>query len=147
VDFALSPEMISEAAYVNRYLIEDQIVPVVSKDFPAASISDWQNLKRCDWILFHSGSAIRKISNQIFRDTERNFVPRVVMEFRSVPSLVRLLEEGVGVGFISKLSLSNKLMVIPLTHLHRKRRFFISYKKKHEQLAGVIETVLRCGGG
>ncbi|MBV6494305.1 MAG: HTH-type transcriptional regulator GltC [Turneriella sp.] len=142
VDFALSPEAISDTSYINRYLIEDLIVPVVAKNSSLAQITTWQALKDCEWILFHPGSAIRKMSDHVFHNMEKKYIPKIAMEFRSVPGLVRCIEEGLGVGFISRLSLTEKLIALPIPELTRKRRFYLTYKKKHQDLLPITEAVL-----
>lgn len=147
VDFAFSPEPISERQYTNRYLVEDEIVPVVSaNDMTAAKIRGWSDLRSREWILFHKGSAIRKISESIFEHVEKQFRPKIAMELRSVAGVVRCLESGLGVGFISNLSLTHDLTVLNLPLLMRKRRFYLTYKKQHESIAPIADAILRYAG-
>ena len=147
VDFALSPEPIDEGHYSNRYLLEDEIVPVVSRaDLLAQRRPDWEKLRLREWILFHPGSAIRKISDRIFADIEKRFTPRVSMELRSLAGTVQCLEAGLGVGFISDLSLTDRLTALRLPALTRRRRFFLSHKLRHESMLPVAEAILRFAG-
>jgi DNA-binding transcriptional LysR family regulator len=147
VDFALSPEPIDEGHYSNRYLLEDEIVPVVSRaDVLAQRRPDWEKLRLREWILFHPGSAIRKISDRIFADIEKRFTPRVSMELRSLAGTVQCLEAGLGVGFISDLSLTARLTALRLPALTRRRRFFLSHKRRHESILPVAEAILRFAG-
>ncbi len=144
VDFALSPEAISEGAYQNRYLLEDEILPVVSAEDPLAQRRpDWEKLRLREWILFHPGSAIRKISDEIFSDMENKFAPRVSMELRSVAGAVRCLEAGLGIGFISDLSLTDRLMALRAPQLTRRRRFYLAYERKSEKMAPFVEVILQ----
>lgn len=144
VDFALSPESIGESAYHNRYLLEDEILPAVSSaDALAQRRPDWEKIRLREWILFHPGSAIRKISDQIFAEMEQKFEPRVSMELRSVAGAVRCLEAGLGVGFISDLSLTDRLTALRLAPLTRRRRFFLAYRRKSEKMAPFVEAILQ----
>jgi DNA-binding transcriptional LysR family regulator len=143
-DFALSPEPLNDAAYINRYLIEDEIVPAVSaSDTLALKGADWERLKSREWILFHPGSAIRKISDGILKGMEKKFEPKVAMELRSVAGVVHCLEAGLGVGFISNLSLTEKLIPLRITELSRRRKFYLTYKKKNEKIAQVSAAILQ----
>lgn len=144
VDFALSPEAINENAYHNRYLLEDEILPAVSaEDTLAQRRPDWEKLRLREWILFHPGSAIRKISDEIFGDMEQRFEPRISMELRSVAGAVRCLEAGLGIGFISDLSLTERLTALRVAQLTRRRRFFLAYRRKSEKMAPFVESILQ----
>lgn len=147
VDFALTPEPIDEGRYSNRYLLEDEIVPVVSRtDALAQRRPDWERLRSREWILFHPGSAIRKISDRIFADIEKRFEPKISMELRSLAGAVQCLEAGLGVGFISDLSLTDRLLALRLPALARRRRFFLAHKLSHESVLPVAEAILRFAG-
>ena len=111
-DFALSPEIIGDGAYTNRYLLEDEILPVVIEGDALARRPEWEKMRNRDWILFQSGSAIRKISDSIFQSIDKKFSPRIMMELSSVAGAVRCLEAGLGIGFISALSLKPGLAPI-----------------------------------
>ncbi len=148
VDFALSPEPLSDAAYTNRYLLEDEILPAVSAaDTLALKGADWEKLKAREWILFHPGSAIRKISDGILKEAENRFQPRVAMELRSVAGVVRCLEAGLGVGFISNLSLTDKLIPLGVTELSRRRKFYLTHKKNNEKILPIGDAILQFAMG
>lgn len=148
VDFALSPEPLTEPAYLNRYLLEDEILPAVSAVDPLAlKGADWEKLKSREWILFHPGSAIRKISDSILKEAERRFEPRVAMELRSVAGVVRCLEAGLGVGFISNLSLTDKLIPLGGAELSRRRKFYLTHKKKNDKIQPVADAILQFAMG
>lgn len=142
VDFALSPEMIDDRAYTNRYLLEDEILPVVKASDPLVRRPEWEKMRQRDWILFQSGSAIRKISDTIFLGLDKKFTPRIVMELSSVAGAVHCLEAGLGIGFISALSLKPGLTALRLPALVRKRRFYVTYRKNHERALPIVEAIL-----
>lgn len=142
VDFALSPEIIGDGAYTNRYLLEDEILPVVIEGDALARRPEWEKMRNRDWILFQSGSAIRKISDSIFQSIDKKFSPRIMMELSSVAGAVRCLEAGLGIGFISALSLKPGLAPIRLPLLIRKRRFYITHRKNHERALPIVEAIL-----
>jgi len=133
VDFAFLPEKISERQYENYYLMEDEILPVTIHDFKA-------DLKNADWILFSQGAAIRKITDSIFEKAKID--PKIAMELRSVAGVVHCLEHGLGVGFISNLSLTEKLSPLKIAGLSRKRSFYLSVKRRHKRVADVVAGVL-----
>lgn len=142
VDFALSPEIIGDGAYTNRYLLEDEILPAVQSDDPLVIRPEWEKMRTRDWILFHSGSAIRKISDAIFTSIDKKFLPRIMMELSSVAGAVRCIEAGLGIGFISALSLKPGLSAIRLPSLVRKRRFYVTHRRSHEKALQIVEAIL-----
>lgn len=144
VDFALSPEALNDTAFGNRYLLEDEILPAVSvHDVLAQRRPEWEKLRGREWILFHPGSAIRKISDAVFHDIEKRFQPRIGMELRSVAGAVQCLEAGLGVGFISDLSLTEGLAALRLPQLTRRRRFYLTHRRRNESILPVAEAILR----
>ncbi len=142
VDFALSPEIIGDGAYTNRYLLEDEILPAAQSDDALVRRPEWEKMRGRDWILFHSGSAIRKISDSIFHSVDKKFAPRIVMELSSVAGAVRCIEAGLGIGFISALSLKPGLSAIRLPALVRKRRFYVTHRRNHEKALPIVEAIL-----
>ena len=132
VDFALSPELIGDGAYTNRYLLEDEILPVVMAGDALARRPEWEKMRNRDWILFQPGSAIRKISDSIFTAIDKKFAPRIVMELSSVAGAVPCLEPGLGGGFISALSLTKNLAPIKLPALVLQRRTCRTPHKSYE---------------
>lgn len=148
VDFALTPEAIREKSFKNQYLVEDTILPVVSVDDELAGQSvDWQKLRQREWILFQRGSAIRKLSDAIFAENEKRFEPRVSIELRSLAGVVQCLEAGLGVGFISDLSLTSRLAPLYIPKLKRKRRFFLAQAKHNDSMQNVGEAILHFAAG
>lgn len=144
VDFAFSPEPIGDANYINRYLLEDRIIPVVAANDALAQKKniEWADLIEHDWVLFAKGSAIRKFGDRAFYDLSRRFQPRIAMELRSLAGVVSCIEAGLGVGFISELSLTHKLARLPLTALERKRKFYLTHKKNRTALKAVSDVIL-----
>jgi LysR family transcriptional regulator, transcriptional activator of the cysJI operon len=143
VDFALSPETISGSAYENRYLVSDEIQPVVGQDDPLtqgkASI---QQLRESEWILFHPGSAIRKICDRLLKKPAVHIQPKISMELRSVSGVVHCLEAGLGVGFISNLSLTTKLRILPIQELASRRKFYLTYRIQNRTIGPVLDEII-----
>ena len=119
-----------------------EILPVVMAGDALARRPEWEKMRNRDWILFQPGSAIRKISDTIFTEIDKKFTPRIVMELSSVAGAVRCLEAGLGIGFISALSLTPNLAPIRLPALVRKRRFYITHRKSHEHALPIVEAIL-----
>jgi len=150
VDFALIPDGVEDAHFANEYFISDTIIPVVARNLVGRndrkmgkSSMSWSDLREQEWVLFHQGSAIRKITDEIFRSCEANFSPIVAMELRSLSGVVNCIEAGCGVGFISDLSVTPQLQKINLPELARTRKFFISFRQEYRnQLKPVIDAIL-----
>jgi len=150
VDFALIPEGVADAHFANEYFISDTIIPVVARNFVARtdrksgkSSMSWSDLRKREWVLFHQGSAIRKITDEIFRNCEEGFSPVVAMELRSLSGVVNCIEAGCGVGFISDLSVTPHLQKINLPELARERKFFVSFRHEYRnQLKPVIDAIM-----
>jgi len=144
VDFALSPEPIGDANYINRYLLEDRIIAVVAASDALAQKKniEWLDLVEHDWVLFDKGSAIRKFGDRAFYELSKRFQPRIAMELRSLSGVVSCIEAGLGIGFISELSLTNKLARLSLSALERKRKFYLTHKKNRTALKAVSDVIL-----
>ncbi len=121
----------------------ERLKEIFPEAFTEGSQVDWEKLRLREWILFHPGSAIRKISDQIFSDMEQKFEPHISMELRSVAGAVQCLEAGLGIGFISDLSLTERLTALRVAQLTRRRRFFLAYRRKSEKMAPFVEAILQ----
>ncbi|MCB1178607.1 MAG: LysR family transcriptional regulator, partial [Leptospiraceae bacterium] len=89
----------------------------------------WKDLKEEELIVYHPSSAIQKLLQKPLQKVLRNHSINIGMELRSVESVIKSVEAGLGIGFISEYSLNNKLKVIPIDNFSVERKFFISHKK------------------
>ncbi len=83
--------------------------------------------------MFHPASAIRQTVERKLRGLSPAFRPAVSMELRSVESVIRTVEAGLGVGFLSELSLNSRLKALSVSELIAQRRFFFCYREHHRR--------------
>ena len=127
-----------------RFLFRDRIIPVVGakhalakrRRLTVAAIADE------DFVLFHPASAIRTATERSFRRLRPAFRPRAVMELRSVESVIKSLEAGVGVGFLSELALSPRLARLELPELFAERDFYFCFRKSRPGMVALVEALM-----
>lgn len=126
------------------FIFRDRIVPVVGNAHPLAKRRKLSvdAIRGEDFVLFHPGSAIRAATESVFRRIKPIFRPRAVMELRSLESVLRSLETGVGIGFLSELAISGKLTPLPLKELYAERDFFFCYRRSRPGMAAVAEAIM-----
>ncbi len=127
-----------------RFLFRDRIVPVVGRGHPLArrgrlSVSA---LAHEDFVLFHPGSAIRAVTETVFRRLKPPLRPRPVMELRSIESVIKSVEAGIGVGFLSELALSPRMRALPLPALCADRDFFVCFRTRRAGMAALTEALV-----
>lgn len=146
VDLGILTGPISEPSLNVMEFLSDQIFPVAAKDHPIflkkkISIED---LKKQYFVFFHPGSALRKAVEKKIKSFSKEFGPKIAMELRSVESVVKSLEAGLGIGFLSEYSISSKLKKIKFEDWNAERKFYLCYRKKSGPgLAMLAEEILR----
>ena len=83
-------------------------------------------------ILFHADSVSRKIVDEQF--AERGVAPRVVMEMRSPEAMRKLVEAGVGVSFLPRVSVEESLRAgtlraVPVEGVTFSRRIGVAWRR------------------
>ena len=88
--------------------IEDELMLVVPEEHPLAGQSTytWSSIHEDPLVLFEHGSAVRSIIDHASRDSGVSL--NVVMEVRSTETIERMVEAGIGPGFISRFALGDK---------------------------------------
>ncbi|XDD55213.1 LysR substrate-binding domain-containing protein [Leptospira sp. WS4.C2] len=146
VDLGILTGPISEPSLNVLEFLSDQIFPVAAKDHPIflkkkISIED---LKKQSFVFFHPGSALRKAVEKKIKSFSKEFGPKIAMELRSVESVIKSLEAGLGIGFLSEYSISSKLKKIKFEDWNAERKFYLCYRKKSGPgLAMLAEEILR----
>ncbi|MEQ8350793.1 MAG: LysR family transcriptional regulator [Leptospiraceae bacterium] len=130
-----------------RDFLKDEILPVVSRKHPLASRSrlKWQDLLNEEFVFYHPYSAIRKTIEEHLNNQGIRFPFRVTMELRSVDAVIRSVEAGLGIGFISRRSVNKSLFVLPVKELVAVRNFHLSWRRGRPGLLPVVETILESG--
>ena len=103
VDLAILTQVLPEKNLIHIPFYTDTIVPVVAKSHPLASRKKLkiEDIKDEAYILFHPSSSIRRDIEKKFRNMVPRLNPFVLMELRSLESVLRSIEAGLGIGFIS----------------------------------------------
>jgi len=92
-------------------LYEDEIVLVVPKDHPFAERrrATLEEVTREPLILFDRGSSYFGLINSYFRQMGK--VPRVAMELDSLEATKRMVEEGLGIAMVPRVTIERELQV------------------------------------
>ncbi|PJZ44127.1 LysR family transcriptional regulator [Leptospira brenneri] len=132
VDLGILTGPITEPSLNVLEFLSDRIFPVASKDHPIflKKKIKIEDLKKQSLVFFHPGSALRKAVEKKIKSFSKEFGPNIAMEMRSVESVIKSLEAGLGIGFLSEYSISPKLKKIKFEEWNAERKFYICYRKK-----------------
>lgn len=90
-----------------RPLMNDRIVLVAQRDHPLAGRRvEVEELVGSSFVGFEAGSAIRKVIDSALREV--HVEPNVVMELRSIPSILRMVATTGNLAFVSRVALANE---------------------------------------
>jgi DNA-binding transcriptional LysR family regulator len=111
--------------------LSDKIVPIVEKDHP---LLHKKNLSVHDvveerFVYYHQTSAIRMSLEKSWKKNKVHFQPKIIMELRSIESIVKSVEAGLGIGFISPFALTSKVRILHISKLYGEREYLIAFKK------------------
>ncbi|PKA24857.1 LysR family transcriptional regulator [Leptospira sp. mixed culture ATI2-C-A1] len=126
--------------------LSDQIFPCAAKDHPIflKKKIKIEDLKKQSFVFFHPGSALRKAVEKKIKSFSKDFSSNIAMELRSVESVIKSLEAGLGIGFLSEYSISSKLKKINFEDWYAERKFYLCYRKKSGPgLAYLAEEILK----
>ncbi|MBM9592272.1 LysR family transcriptional regulator [Leptospira sp. 201903075] len=146
VDLGILTGPISEPSLNVLEFLSDQIFPVAAKDHPIFQKKKirLEDLKKQSFVFFHPGSALRKAVEKKIKSFSKDFGPKIAMELRSVESVIKSLEAGLGIGFLSEYSMNSKLKKIKFEDWKVERKFYLCYRKKSGPgLAMLAEEILR----
>jgi len=148
-DLAITSEQIENEDVISHFLCEDIIGPAVASEHPLAKKSkvSLNDILKEKFILYHAESAIQKIMDKLFREVKIADEIGRVMEVRSLAGMVKNIEAGMGVGFVSSLVKSEKLFMIGPGQLTYKRKFFLAVRRKREvRFKKISRSILEIGG-
>ncbi|EIE00400.1 LysR family transcriptional regulator [Leptospira licerasiae] len=146
VDLGILTGPIYESSLNVLEFLSDRIFPVAAKDHPIFLKKKIriEDLKKQSFVLFHPGSALRKAVEKRIKSFSKEFGPKIAMELRSVESVIKSLEAGLGIGFLSEYSIGPKLKKIKFDEWNTERKFYLCYRKKSGPgLALLAEEILR----
>ncbi|TGM81512.1 LysR family transcriptional regulator [Leptospira mtsangambouensis] len=146
VDLGILTGPISEPSLNVLEFLSDRIFPVAAKDHPIflKKKIKIEDLKKQSFVFFHPGSALRKAVEKKIKSFSKEFGPNIAMELRSVESVIKSLEAGLGIGFLSEYSINPKLEKIKFEEWNTERKFYLCYRKKSgPALAMLAEEILR----
>ncbi|RHX85497.1 LysR family transcriptional regulator [Leptospira stimsonii] len=146
VDLGILTGPVDEHGLISREFLSDRIVPVAPKNHPIfqKKKQTLKDIKEESFVFFHPASAIRKAVEKKIRSLGKEFRPKIGMELRSVESVIKSVEAGLGIGFLSEYSLSSKLRMIPIQELIAERKFFLCHKKSiRPGLSQLAEELVR----
>ncbi len=148
----LTGEISESSTLVQRPYLVDRILPVAAKNHPIfrkkkLTVAD---LAGEDFVFFHPASAVRGVVEKKLRSLRPRLNPSIVMELRSLQGVIRSVEAGLGIGFLSEVCLTQKLRPLPFAELVAERQFYFSYRRHGRPgLAVLIEEIEKhtAGGG
>ncbi|PJZ70515.1 LysR family transcriptional regulator [Leptospira perolatii] len=143
-DLGILTGPLDEPGLSTEEFLSDRIVPVANKEHPIFKKKKirFKDINNESFIYFHPGSAIRKAIEKKIKSFKSEFFPKVAMELRSVESVIKAIEAGLGIGFLSEYSLSSKLKVIPIEELVTERKFFLCHKKQPRKGLSLLRELL-----
>lgn len=144
VDLAILGFPLKQKSLENHYLFTDHLYPVVSIHHPLAKKDQvhYSDLSNEDYVFFHSGSAIRRLMEERFKHLKPIFSPHIVMELRSIESMIQSVEAGLGIGILSELSLNDKIRTLSVPELVIERDFYLVYRKNRRPGVQYVATEL-----
>ncbi|EMY69904.1 LysR family transcriptional regulator [Leptospira vanthielii] len=146
VDLGILTGPITEPSLNVLEFLSDQIVPCAAKDHPIFLKKKIriEDLKKQSFVFFHPGSALRKAVEKKIKSFSKEFGSKIAMELRSVESVIKSLEAGLGIGFLSEYSIGSKLRKIKFEEWNAERKFYLCYRKKSGPgLAMLAEEILK----
>ncbi len=131
VDIAILTSPVSIPGIIVRDFLEDKIVPVVPRNHRILLNSKnlYKQMEKESFIFYHPASSMQIIINKKLKSLKRKFTASVGMELRSVESVLKSIEAGLGIGFLSKFSIPSNLSAIPILELEMERSFKLCYRK------------------
>jgi len=111
-----------------RPLLRDRIVLVAPKDhlFAGKRVAPGA-LNGSPLIGFEAGSAIRRIIDDAL--LRRGIAMQIVMELRSIQSILKMVELGLGLAFVSSLGLSKDTVSVEVPGLRIERTLAVATKR------------------
>ncbi|EMJ86578.1 LysR family transcriptional regulator [Leptospira meyeri] len=146
VDLGILTGPITEPSLNVLEFLSDHIFPCAAKDHPIflKKKIKIEDLKKQSFVFFHPGSALRKAVEKKIKSFSKEFSSNIAMELRSVESVIKSLEAGLGIGFLSEYSMSSKLKKINFEDWNAERKFYLCYRKKSGPgLAYLAEEILK----
>ncbi|MES0491397.1 MAG: LysR family transcriptional regulator [Leptospirales bacterium] len=147
-DLAITTEQIENEDVISEFLCEDTIGPAIATEHPLAQklkITLSEILKE-KFILYHAESAMQKIMDKLLTEARISDSIGRVMEVRSLAGMVKNIEAGLGVGFVSSLVKSEKLRMVGPQQLTYKRKFFLAVRNKREvRFKKISRSILEIG--
>lgn len=125
----------------HRHFISDRIFPVVSARHPLANQKKLRmaDLGDYEFVYFHPQSAIRRTVEA--RMQSANFEPVIAMELRSVDAVIRSVEAGLGIGFVSHYCMNKNLISLPVPELEASREFYFCWRKGRPGMIRAIDAL------
>ncbi|TGL72229.1 LysR family transcriptional regulator [Leptospira jelokensis] len=146
VDLGILTGPISEPSLNVLEFLSDRIFPCAAKDHPIFTKKKIkiEDLKKQSFVMFHPGSALRRAVEKKIKSFSKEFSSNVAMELRSVESVIKSLEAGLGIGFLSEYSISSKLKKVKFENWNAERKFYLCYRKKSgPALTMLAEEILK----
>lgn len=145
-DLGILTGPLRDAALNQKYFFSDRILPVAAKSHPIfrKKRPRLEDIAGENFVLFHPASAIRRVVEKKLRGLRSRIRPQAVMELRSVESVIRSIEAGLGIGFVSELSLTEELRPLPaaFADLGSKRDFYFCHRRAGRPGLGLLIEAL-----
>ena len=144
VDLGILSGQSKESGLERKFFLTDTIVPVLGKSHPLARKDrvTLAGLRKEEFVLFHPASSIRRALEKRFRSLKPRFQPITAMELRGMESVIRSVETGIGIGFLSRFCLTKNMRELPLPDLIVERDFHFVYRQgSRAGLGRLIELI------
>ena len=134
-DIGILTSDFNEADLDRKQFFTDNILPVIHKNHPLLKQKKicLQDLNEIPFVMFHPASSIRQSLEKKLIENDLDFHPEIVMELRSVESVLQSVAAGLGAGFLSELSIASPLVPIRFPKLETKRNFYFYFRKSRQE--------------
>lgn len=126
-----------------RTFLDDEIVPVVASQHPLARKKGkilTREMEKWDILFYHPQSAIRRTLETALRK-QPSLELKISMELRSVDAVIRSVEAGLGIGFVSRRS-ARGLTILNCPELFARRSFSLCWRKSRPTLQRLARALL-----
>jgi DNA-binding transcriptional LysR family regulator len=131
VDIGILTSPVSLPNVIARNFLKDTIVPVAPKNHTIFQLQKniLKQIEKESFIYYHPSSSMQIIIDKKMKSLRKKLSPKVGMELRSVESVIKSIEAGLGIGFLSIYSLTSQLLPLPIPELTMERNFALCYRK------------------
>ncbi|WCL49621.1 LysR family transcriptional regulator [Leptospira sp. GIMC2001] len=140
VDIGILTEPVEIAGLIKHPFFQDKIIPIapINHKILQKKKININDLLQEDLIFYHPSSAMQRLIDRKWKSLFKNKTPKLSMELRSVESVIKSVEAGLGIGFVSEYSLNSRIVAIPIPELYIERKFSICTRQNNRKALNLL---------